>query len=194
MKRSTVQKVMLAMMAAMALVAIGCNDDDDPAGPTGNVGVQVTTASAPALQVSRDAKIFVQWSYLALVDDQGQETTLINSPDADPVDITADTILGPYEVPEGTYEGFVHTMEDVYVTDGPDGERHCDDTNVETEPLPADEELTIQGGLLEVAEDGSQTLLVTMPVIGGACDVDGGEGVIEFNDPDNPEVVVSIIG
>jgi hypothetical protein len=194
MKRSTVQKVMLAMMAALALVAIGCNDDDDPAGPTGNVSMQVTTASGAVLQASPDAQIFVQWSYLALVDEQGEQTVLINSPDADPVDITASPILGPYEVPEGTYTGIVHTMEDVYVIDGPDGERRCDDTNVETEPLPVEEELTIQGGLLQVAEDGSQTLLVTMPVIGGACETDGGEGVIEFNDPDNPEVVVTIVG
>jgi hypothetical protein len=198
MRRSTVDKVLLALVAGLALLAFSCDDDDDGVGgaTTGDVSVQMSMAqppAAPPIAQSEDAQIFVHFTYLALTNDGEADEVLIEGAGADPVDITQDDVIGPFNVTPGTYAGFTFAIDDVYVIDGPQGDRRCDDTDLDPE-LPIEQEPTeFEGDFLEVEEDGTHSLLVTMPVFGAACEQDGGEAVIDILAPPNDYARASVM-
>jgi hypothetical protein len=192
MKRSTLDKVLLVLVAGLALIAFGCDDDDDDVG--GNVNVAMTTAdapSAPTIAQSPDARIFVHFTYLALTQDGQADEVLIDGPDAEPVEITAEDVLGPFNVPAGTYDGFAFTIDDVDVVDGPEGERTCEQTDLDGD-LPIEQGPTVfENGLLEVQEDGTYTIRVDLPVFGATCAQDQGTATIDLlADPSASAVIV----
>jgi hypothetical protein len=195
MKRSTVEKVLLVLVAGLALVAFGCDDDDDGVGgASGDVNVAMTMApepAAPTIAQSPDARIFVHFTYLALTQDGQADEVLIDGPDAEPVEITADDVIGPFNVPPGTYDGFAFTIDDIDVVDGPEGEFTCEQTDLDGD-LPIEQGPTVfENGVLEVQEDGTYTILVELPVFGATCADEGAVATIDLlADPSASAIIV----
>lgn len=176
MDGSKMRKVLIIAAAALALVAVSCDDDDDVTGSDG-VFLEVThTEPVKASTVApppADGKVFAVFDYFALGEsatDPSPQVLLSSQTDVEVTQSPAE-VLGPFDVEPGTYAYLEQAIQDVYVVDGENDELRCDRTNLEGEGvIPLEEALEIKDGILEVSEDGTKTLLLTLPVLDAYCE------------------------
>lgn len=193
MKRSMIEKVLLALMVALALVAVGCDDDDDGIGgaTSGNLLVDIDTRGdavmAPATLAPATGELYIRWSYIAVRSGPGaDEEILLDTDDADFVNVMDDIVLGPFDVTPGTYDQLGEIIGDMYVVDG---DNTCQDVTIEGEPessiVGVEEWFDVEGGVIEITEDGTATVIVDLPIEAAACDVDGGTGRVFLDELDD---------
>ena len=182
------------MLAAALLLAVGC-DDGESGVSGGNVTVQVSgqqaSSAAPTTAAEGDSQVLVTFGYLALIKTDGTEEPLITGPDSEPVDITQEEPLGTFEVPPGEYSGIVLEIDDVQVVEeGAEGEeRTCPSTNVDP-VLETRWAVDRNEVWLTVDEEGTQSVLIELPVVGGSCATDGGTATLQVSPSGNMNIVI----
>ncbi|NJN63994.1 MAG: hypothetical protein HC882_03355 [Acidobacteria bacterium] len=176
--------LLLLLTSALVLGGVSCNSNDGEDTASGVVSLYASNsgpAAPPAPAAGSLTSVVVTFSSLSLYNTLGQAVALATDTNVD-IDLLAsfsdaNSLVGTFQVPAGDYNGVAGRIQLISVTDGDTGFTCSAGGSIS---IPR---ITLSQPFLTVRDDGTAAFLVELPVTGGSCNIQGGQGTITLGTP-----------